>query len=164
MKDNQHKDRIKPDITLLVYFGISILTFGAGSIFFGYFAIKTGLVWLYIMSIACLICLAGLLFYNKIFVDHPAEILETGIKIGKKVTRWEDIEKVWSETIFTGRGEPHLFACFRIKDEARKKKPKNARFDFRIPVNDENLLLIERYLKEDQQTRGDGSLDNIWRA
>lgn len=166
MKKN--KNKMKPNITLLVYFSMSILTLVIGAALFGYLAylsVGDELAWFFVfMCIGCLICLAGLLFYNKIFVDHPAEILETGIKIGKKVTRWEDIEKVWPETIWTGRGEPHLFACFRIKDEARKKKPKNARFDFRIPVNDENLLLIERYMKEDQnqvsrECQGDGSLD-----
>ena len=149
MKDIKHKNKVKPDVRLLVYYAISILTFGVGSVFFGYFAIKTGLVWLYIMSIGGLICLFLLLFYNKLFVDHPAEITEDGIKRGKKLTIWTDVEKVWPETVWTGRGEPHLFACFRIKDEARKKKPKNTRFDFRIPVNDESLRLIERYMKED---------------
>lgn len=148
MKDNMHKNKVKPDVRLLVYYFISILTFGVGSFFFGYFAIKTGLVWLYIMSIGGLICLFLLLFSNKIFIDRPAEITEKGIRIGKKLTIWADIEKVWPETIWTGRGEPHLFACFKIKDEVRKKKPKNARFDFRIPINDEGLQLIERYMQE----------------
>ena len=158
MKNN--KNKMKPNITLLVYFSISILAFVIGAALFGYLAylsVGDEFAWFFVfMCIGCLICLAGLLFYNKIFIDHPAEITEKGIIIGKKLTQWEDFEKVWPETIWTGRGEPHLFACFRIKDEARKKKPKNARFDFRIPVNDENLLLIERYLKEDQETRGDG--------
>ena len=152
MKEKNNKERVKPDIGLLLYFGISVLTFGVGSVFFGYFAIKTGLVWLYIMSIGGLICLVGLLFYNKIFIDRPAEITEQGIIIGKKLTQWEDVEKVWPETIWTGRGEPHLFACFRIKDRARKKKPKNARFDFRKPVNDDSLRLIEHYMQEQNHT------------
>ena len=148
MKNNKHKNKINPDVRLLVYYVISILTFGVGSAFFGYFAIKTGLVWLYIMSIGGFICLFLLLFSNKIFIDHPAEITEIGVKIGKKVTRWEDIEQVWPETIWTGRGEPHMFACFLIKEAARtKKKPKNARFDFRIPVNDENMKLLEQYME-----------------
>ena len=150
MKNN--KNKMKPNITLLVYFSISILAFVIGAALFGYLAylsVGDEFAWFFVfMCIGCLICLAGLLFYNKIFVDHPAEILETGIKIGKKVTRWEDIEKVWPETIWTGRGEPHMFACFLIKEAARtKKKPKNVRFDFRIPVNDENMKLLEQYME-----------------
>ncbi len=144
------KKKAKPDVSLLAYFWGSIIGFGGCAILFGYFAFSQKIWSLLFLSAPCLLAMIVLLFYNKIFVDHPAEITEIGVKIGKKVTRWEDIEQVWPETIWTGRGEPHLFACFKIKDEARKKKPKNVRFDFRIPVNDESLLLIEHYMKEDQ--------------
>ncbi len=149
MKNNQKKNTTTQHISLLLYFGISILTFGVGTVFCGYFAVKTGLAWLYVMSIGCLFCFVSLLFYNKIFVNHPAEITEKGVKIGKKLTAWEDIEKLWPETIWTGRGEPHWFACFLIKDEARKKKkPKNAHFDFRIPLDDNSRVLLKQYLPE----------------
>ena len=142
------KKKAKPDVSLLAYFWGSIIGFGGCAILFGYFAFSQKLWSLLIFSAACLLPMIVLLFYNKIFVDHPAEITEIGVKIGKKVTRWEDIEQVWPETIWTGRGEPHMFACFLIKEAARtKKKPKNARFDFRIPVNDENMKLLEQYME-----------------
>ncbi|MBR3129617.1 MAG: hypothetical protein IKF65_03750 [Clostridia bacterium] len=156
MKEHKTQNTVKPDIALLVYFGISIFAFAAGTVMFGYLAYKSigeGYAWFFIvMTIACPACLAVLLFYHKIFADHPAEITEQGIRIGKKMTLWDDIEKVWTETVWTGRGEPHMFACFRLKDAARrKKKPKNVRFDFRIPVNKEGLALLKQYMSESRQ-------------
>ena len=151
MKHDQKK-KAKQDISLLLYFGISLAAFAAGAIFFGYFAIKEGDAWIYILSAACLICFFLLLFYQKIFVNKDAVIAEKGITIGKKEYTWADIDKAWAETIWTGRAEPHPYINFLLKDAARKKKkPKGARFDFRVIVNEENLNLLRQYMPDDMR-------------